>query len=149
MLVFWMIMWIHFCLMMEEMEGTYMEHWSKVLLSTKKSLLKVNPSSYCIYKDLWQFFCYPMYLWLHSPFSAFTFSEVGCIRTRNSMVTCCHFSSDGKLLASAGHDRKVRVMEKMPHLRNTSTSVEMVFLSVFWRSRTAVNCINLSLFKPN
>ncbi|KAJ4842314.1 hypothetical protein Tsubulata_026595 [Turnera subulata] len=36
----------------------------------------------------------------------FTFGEVGCIRTRNSKVTCCHFSSDGKLLASAGHDKK-------------------------------------------
>ncbi|GMJ09013.1 LEUNIG_homolog, MUCILAGE-MODIFIED 1 [Hibiscus trionum] len=37
----------------------------------------------------------------------FTFAEVGCIRTRNSKVTCCHFSSDGKFLASAGHDKKV------------------------------------------
>lgn len=41
--------------------------------------------------------------------SGFTFSEVGCIRTRNK-VTCCHFSSDGKLLASAGHDRKVYIL---------------------------------------
>ncbi|PPD72101.1 hypothetical protein GOBAR_DD31008 [Gossypium barbadense] len=37
----------------------------------------------------------------------FTFAEVGCIQTRNSEVTCCHFSSDGKVLASAGHDKKV------------------------------------------
>ncbi|KAI8008241.1 Protein TOPLESS [Camellia lanceoleosa] len=36
----------------------------------------------------------------------FSFGEVGCIRTRNK-VTCCHFSSDGKLLASAGHDKKL------------------------------------------
>nr|KJB10968.1 hypothetical protein B456_001G234100 [Gossypium raimondii] len=36
----------------------------------------------------------------------FTFAEVGCIQTRNSEVTCCHFSSDGKVLASAGHDKK-------------------------------------------
>ena len=41
------------------------------------------------------------------PLSGFTFGEVDCIRTRNSKVTCCHFSSDGKLLASAGHDKKV------------------------------------------
>ncbi|CAN1269701.1 Transcriptional corepressor LEUNIG_HOMOLOG [Linum perenne] len=41
------------------------------------------------------------------PSKGFTFGEVGCIRTRNSKVTCCHFSSDGKLLASAGHDKKV------------------------------------------
>jgi len=39
--------------------------------------------------------------------SGFTFAEVGCIRTRNSKVTCCHFSSDGKFLASSGHDKKV------------------------------------------
>ncbi|KAA3474870.1 transcriptional corepressor LEUNIG_HOMOLOG-like isoform X3 [Gossypium australe] len=36
----------------------------------------------------------------------FNFAEVGCIRTRNSKVTGCHFSSDGKFLASAGHDKK-------------------------------------------
>lgn len=42
-----------------------------------------------------------------SSIPGFTFGEVGCIRTRNSKVTCCHFSSDGKLLASAGHDKKV------------------------------------------
>ncbi|CAK9157852.1 unnamed protein product, partial [Ilex paraguariensis] len=35
----------------------------------------------------------------------FSFGEVGCIRTRNK-VTSCHFSSDGKLLACAGHDKK-------------------------------------------
>ncbi|KAF8014808.1 hypothetical protein BT93_H0564 [Corymbia citriodora subsp. variegata] len=39
---------------------------------------------------------------------SFTFAEVGCIR-RNSKITCCHFSSDGKLLASAGHDKKPNV----------------------------------------
>ncbi|KAF8014805.1 hypothetical protein BT93_H0564 [Corymbia citriodora subsp. variegata] len=39
---------------------------------------------------------------------SFTFAEVGCIR-RNSKITCCHFSSDGKLLASAGHDKKVEI----------------------------------------
>lgn len=38
--------------------------------------------------------------------SGFSFGEVGCIRTRNK-VLCCHFSSDGKLLASAGHEKKV------------------------------------------
>ena len=39
--------------------------------------------------------------------SGFSFSEVGSIRKSNSKVVCCHFSSDGKLLASAGHDKKV------------------------------------------
>ncbi|GJM87322.1 hypothetical protein PR202_ga03263 [Eleusine coracana subsp. coracana] len=36
----------------------------------------------------------------------FTFSEVNCWRTSNSKVVCCHFSSDGKILASAGHEKK-------------------------------------------
>ncbi|XP_062148290.1 transcriptional corepressor LEUNIG_HOMOLOG-like [Alnus glutinosa] len=54
---------------------------------------------------------------------AFTFSEVGCIRPRNSKVTCCHFSSDGKLLASAGHDRKV-VLWNMDTLQSVSTPEE-------------------------
>ncbi|KAB2602111.1 transcriptional corepressor LEUNIG-like [Pyrus ussuriensis x Pyrus communis] len=53
----------------------------------------------------------------------FTFGEVGCIRTRNSKVTCCHFSSDGKLLASAGHDKKV-VLWNMDTLQTQSTAEE-------------------------
>ncbi|KAB1213272.1 Transcriptional corepressor LEUNIG [Morella rubra] len=46
--------------------------------------------------------------------------EVGCIRTRNSKVTCCHFSSDGKFLASAGDDRKV-VLWNMDTLQRENT----------------------------
>ncbi|KAK9280931.1 hypothetical protein L1049_003822 [Liquidambar formosana] len=53
----------------------------------------------------------------------FTFGEFGCIRTRNSKVTCCHFSSDGKLLASAGHDKKA-VLWNMETLQTESTSEE-------------------------
>ncbi|KAL8146820.1 transcriptional corepressor LEUNIG_HOMOLOG [Apium graveolens] len=52
----------------------------------------------------------------------FSFGEVGCIRTRNK-VTCCHFSSDGKLLASAGHDRKA-VLWNMDMLQTESTPEE-------------------------
>ncbi|XP_011020662.1 PREDICTED: transcriptional corepressor LEUNIG-like [Populus euphratica] len=37
----------------------------------------------------------------------FNFSEVSSIRKSNGKVVCCHFSTDGKLLASAGHDKKV------------------------------------------
>ncbi|KAL6978786.1 hypothetical protein U1Q18_020455 [Sarracenia purpurea var. burkii] len=47
----------------------------------------------------------------------FSFGEVGCIRTRNK-VTCCHFSSDGKFLASAGHDKKA-VLWNMDTLMDT------------------------------
>jgi len=36
----------------------------------------------------------------------FSFNEVGCLRASTSKVVCCHFSSDGKMLASAGHDKK-------------------------------------------
>jgi hypothetical protein len=35
-------------------------------------------------------------------------SEVGNNRTSNNKVVCCHFSTDGKLLASAGHEKKVK-----------------------------------------
>ncbi|CAK8568678.1 unnamed protein product [Lathyrus sativus] len=36
----------------------------------------------------------------------FTFSDVNSVRASSSKVACCHFSSDGKLLASGGHDKK-------------------------------------------
>eukprot|EP00268_Persea_americana_P050405 TRINITY_DN547_c0_g1_i5.p1 TRINITY_DN547_c0_g1~~TRINITY_DN547_c0_g1_i5.p1 ORF type:complete len:1206 (+),score=292.55 TRINITY_DN547_c0_g1_i5:267-3884(+) len=36
----------------------------------------------------------------------FTFNEVGSIKASVSKVVCCDFSSDGKLLASGGHDKK-------------------------------------------
>ncbi|KAF8407002.1 hypothetical protein HHK36_006123 [Tetracentron sinense] len=36
----------------------------------------------------------------------FTFMNVGIIRASTRKVICCHFSSDGKLLASGGHDKK-------------------------------------------
>ncbi|XP_020232514.1 transcriptional corepressor LEUNIG_HOMOLOG [Cajanus cajan] len=53
----------------------------------------------------------------------FTFAEFGCIRTRCSKVTSCHFSSDGKWLASAGDDMKV-VMWNMDTLQTESTPAE-------------------------
>ncbi|XP_071689399.1 transcriptional corepressor LEUNIG_HOMOLOG [Rutidosis leptorrhynchoides] len=52
----------------------------------------------------------------------FSFQEFGCIRTRDK-VTCCHFSSDGKLLASAGHDKKA-VLWNMDTLQTESTPEE-------------------------
>ncbi|KAJ0970436.1 hypothetical protein J5N97_023313 [Dioscorea zingiberensis] len=38
---------------------------------------------------------------------SFTFTEAGCTRASSDKIVCCHFSSDGKLLASAGHEKKV------------------------------------------
>lgn len=37
----------------------------------------------------------------------FTFNEVRAIQPSASKVACCHFSSDGKLLATGGYDKKV------------------------------------------
>ncbi|KAF7837148.1 transcriptional corepressor LEUNIG_HOMOLOG isoform X1 [Senna tora] len=53
----------------------------------------------------------------------FSFNEVGSIRKSNGKVVCCHFSSDGKLLASAGHDKKV-FLWNMETLQTESTPEE-------------------------
>ncbi|XP_072959288.1 transcriptional corepressor LEUNIG_HOMOLOG-like isoform X1 [Typha angustifolia] len=53
----------------------------------------------------------------------FSFNEVGCVRTSNSKVLCCHFSSDGKLLASAGHEKKV-ILWNVDTLQTESKSEE-------------------------
>ncbi|GKV42049.1 hypothetical protein SLEP1_g49501 [Rubroshorea leprosula] len=39
----------------------------------------------------------------------FSFTEVYSVQASSSKVICCHFSSDGKLLASGGHDKKAVV----------------------------------------
>lgn len=46
-------------------------------------------------------------IWCLHFISGFTFTEVSSVRASASKVICCHFSSDGKLLASGGHDKKV------------------------------------------
>ncbi|XP_052170866.1 transcriptional corepressor LEUNIG_HOMOLOG-like [Diospyros lotus] len=56
----------------------------------------------------------------------FSFGEAGCMRTGNK-VTCCHFSSDGKFLASAGHDKKA-VIWHMDTLQTENTPEEHQFL---------------------
>ncbi|EEC74226.1 hypothetical protein OsI_09411 [Oryza sativa Indica Group] len=53
----------------------------------------------------------------------FTFNEVNCLRTNNSKVVCCHFSSDGKILASAGHEKKA-VLWNMDTFQSQYTSEE-------------------------
>ncbi|CAK7350569.1 unnamed protein product [Dovyalis caffra] len=41
----------------------------------------------------------------------FTFEEIGCLSSSKTKVLCCHFSSDGKMLASSGHDKKVSIWD--------------------------------------
>ncbi|KAK9088079.1 hypothetical protein Syun_030473 [Stephania yunnanensis] len=53
----------------------------------------------------------------------FTFNEFACIRTSSGKVVCCHFSSDGKYLASSGHDRKATIWS-MDTLQTDSTPEE-------------------------
>ncbi|KAM0944996.1 putative transcription factor WD40-like family [Dioscorea sansibarensis] len=53
----------------------------------------------------------------------FSFNEAGCLRSSNSKVVCCHFSSDGKLLASAGHEKKA-VLWNMDTMQTESTPEE-------------------------
>lgn len=38
--------------------------------------------------------------------TGFTFKEMALIQASTSKVNCCHFSFDGKLLATGGHDKK-------------------------------------------
>lgn len=40
-------------------------------------------------------------------FVGFSFKESALIQASISKVNCCDFSSDGKLLATGGHDKKV------------------------------------------
>lgn len=109
MLVPWKTTWNHFCRKMEM--GICMALWNKLLVITNQRLLKVVFSHLCV--RMWALFFLDQllsqarcFLMLYTFILGFSFGEVGCIRTRNE-VTCCHFSSDGKLLASAGHDKKV------------------------------------------
>lgn len=126
-LILWMKIWSHY-FHMKVTQGTFMVPLNNILLSTQRSLLKVT----VIYLlplpfDFWK---------KHADFNlsipGFTFAEVGCIQTRNSEVTCCHFSSDGKVLASAGHDKKVYLFTSF-HLSNSFPM--------------ALNFINLTSFK--
>lgn len=44
--------------------------------------------------------------------SGFSFAECGVLRASTGKVVSCHFSADGKILATAGHDKKVRITLK-------------------------------------
>ncbi|KAJ9566533.1 hypothetical protein OSB04_002499 [Centaurea solstitialis] len=55
-------------------------------------------------------------------------TEVVTFFTSNDKVLCCHFSSDGKLLATAGNDKMVSVwnVESLCHLGNTPQQSNMI-----------------------
>ena len=44
---------------------------------------------------------------IHHHLVGFSFEEVITLHSSKNKGSCCHFSSDGKLLASAGHENKV------------------------------------------
>ncbi|KAF4374671.1 hypothetical protein G4B88_004923 [Cannabis sativa] len=71
------------------------------------------------------------------PSKGFSFNEVSSIRKSSSKVVCCHFSSDGKILASAGHDKKV-VLWNMDTLQTDSTPEEhtLIITDVRFRPNT-------------
>ncbi|GLJ49376.1 hypothetical protein SUGI_1044600 [Cryptomeria japonica] len=57
----------------------------------------------------------------------FYFTEVACIRASTKKVLCCHFSTDGKLLASAGHEKRT-VLWNLDTLKLKSFLEEHQFL---------------------
>ncbi|KAF3789323.1 Transcriptional corepressor LEUNIG-like protein [Nymphaea thermarum] len=75
----------------------------------------------------------------------FTFQEVGCLRSSTSKVICCHFSSDGKLLASAGHEKKA-VLWNMDTLKTESTPEEHTLLITDVRFRPGSSQLATSSF---
>ncbi|THU64949.1 hypothetical protein C4D60_Mb01t31900 [Musa balbisiana] len=57
----------------------------------------------------------------------FPFTEIKSARASTNKVVCCHFSSDGKLLATGGHDKKA-VLWHADTLKNESTLEEHTLL---------------------
>ncbi|XP_042376832.1 transcriptional corepressor LEUNIG_HOMOLOG-like isoform X1 [Zingiber officinale] len=57
------------------------------------------------------------------PLNGFSFNDVSSMQAGSNKVVCCNFSTDGKLLASAGHDKKV-VVWNMESLQTVSSSPE-------------------------
>jgi hypothetical protein len=42
-------------------------------------------------------------------YAELTFREISSARASTNKAVCCHFSSDGMLLATGGHDKKVNI----------------------------------------
>lgn len=70
--------------------------------------LKTEPNPAASKGTIYDVLSFANIRYITSPFRlGFTFNEVNCWRTSNSKIVCCNFSSDGKILASAGHEKKV------------------------------------------
>ncbi|XP_021597021.1 transcriptional corepressor LEUNIG isoform X2 [Manihot esculenta] len=69
----------------------------------------------------------------------FAFEEIGCLRSSKSKVLSCHFSSDGRLLASAGHDKKVFIwnMETFDFV-NSSEGHSLLITDVRFRPNSTI-----------
>ncbi|XP_028777477.1 uncharacterized protein LOC114734116 [Neltuma alba] len=69
----------------------------------------------------------------------FSFEEVGCLHSSKSKVLSCHFSSDGKVLASAGHEKKVFIwnMETFDCV-STSESHSLLITDVRFRPGSTI-----------
>ncbi|KAE8676037.1 1-aminocyclopropane-1-carboxylate oxidase 1-like [Hibiscus syriacus] len=75
----------------------------------------------------------------------FTFMELNSVRASSSKVTCCHFSSDGKLLATGGHDKKA-VLWYTDTLKPKSTLEEHSCLITDVRFRPSISRLATSSF---
>ncbi|KAL2969310.1 hypothetical protein AAZX31_15G073200 [Glycine max] len=69
----------------------------------------------------------------------FSFEEVGCLHSSKSKVLSSHFSSDGKVLASAGHEKKVFIwnMENFDCVTTTETH-SLLVTDVRFRSGSTI-----------
>ncbi|XP_022724627.1 transcriptional corepressor LEUNIG-like [Durio zibethinus] len=69
----------------------------------------------------------------------FTFGEVSCLHSSKSKVLCCHFSSDGKFLATAGHEKKVMIwnMETLDFVK-TSEGHSLLITDVRFRPSSTI-----------
>ncbi|KAG4199655.1 hypothetical protein ERO13_A05G160900v2 [Gossypium hirsutum] len=76
---------------------------------------------------------------IKSEHKGFTFEEVSCLHSCKSKVLSCHFSSDGKLLASAGHEKKVLIwnMETLDFVR-TAEGHSLLITDVRFRPSSTI-----------
>ncbi|KAJ1701977.1 hypothetical protein LUZ63_001756 [Rhynchospora breviuscula] len=64
-------------------------------------------------------------------------TEAGVNRSSTSKVLCCHFSSDGKILASAGHDKRVNLWNMETQQMENRTEEHVNFITDI-RFRTGI-----------